>query len=319
MTMFLRTMGVIPLQTEYKKPEPIVNTPIEDIRAKMKAFDNDIDIPNFLCYKFDVITPVRNQGSVCGTCWAFVVAEIIGDRISVQKNRPIILSPQGLIQCFDFPKGCQGASPERVFEWMEKTNYKLPFEFDLPYRQERSSTMSGICPNLRGVNIKENSIARLTDPLPDHVFVKNTASEQEKKTLSNNIQNMKKELILEGPFFATIKVYDDLLSHIDDKPYFSNFKGTVVGGHAIEIVGYCEPGVDLRKNFEKGYWICKNTWGVTWPPKSKTPGYFTIAMGVNMCGVESRCASVEPDIDIKPLQGDVAYTNWKKYAAEFIV
>tara|TARA_B110000285_G_C15090770_1_gene598946 strand:- start:552 stop:1502 length:951 start_codon:yes stop_codon:yes gene_type:complete len=314
-----KLIGILPVYTEVTKKKPIINTPILDIRASMKEFDYKA-LPAFFCYNFDVLTPVRNQGSVCGSCWAFVTAGIISDKISIYKNKPVIMSPQGLIECYDPENACKGAAPEDVFEWMEETNYKLPFEFQLKYKQLRSSKIKDKCPTLPGINVQPGSLHRLTDILPIKAFIQGgTATQEQKDTLSKNILNMKTELVESGPFFATLIVYKDLLTHTPSKPYSSNFLGLPEGGHAIEIVGYCDKGEDPRDGFNAGYWICKNTWGSLWPTKSKTPGYFTVVQGVNMCGIESRCGTINPNITMGKLDDDVAYTNFTKYAAEYIV
>jgi len=316
-----KIIGLIPHYPDAVKKKPIVNTPILDIRARMKEFKDDstFTFPKFICYNFNVLTPVQDQGSICGSCWAFVTAGVIGDKISVYKNKPVLMSAQALLQCYDREKACKGAAPEKVFEWMEKTNYKLPFDFELRYKQLRSSNIKGECPALPGINVKQDSLKRLTDPLPYKVFLQTgKASDEQKRILDRNIKNMKRELIENGPFFATIIVYDDLFTYNDGRYYSSNYKGTPAGGHAIEIVGYCDEGEDPRAGYKAGYWICKNTWGVLWPLKSKTPGYFAVRMGVNMCGIESRCGTIDPNITMDSIKPDAVYTNFTKYAAEFL-
>jgi len=321
----LKIIGLTPVYPKSVKKKPIINTPIVDIRASMKEFKYEA-LPNFFCYNFDVLTPVRDQGSICGSCWAFVTAGIMSDKISIYKNRPVVMSPQGLLECYGDPKdACKGSAPEDVFEWMEETNYKLPFEFNLHYKQRRSSKVKGKCPtNLPGINVQPGSLHRLTDSLPIKAFIDGSrismdkATQEEKNILNQNILNMKHELVQSGPFFATIIMYEDLSSYIPTKAYTSNFAGLPVGGHAIEIVGYCDQGVDPRDGFKEGYWICKNTWGPLWPSKSEIPGYFAVLKGANMCGIESRCGTINPNITMGTLDPDVAYTNFTKYAAEYL-
>lgn len=321
----LKIVGLTPVYPKSAKKKPIVNTPIVDIRASMKEFKYEA-LPNFFCYNFDVLTPVRDQGSICGSCWAFVTAGIMSDKISIYKNRPVVMSPQGLLECYGDPNdACKGSAPEDVFEWMEETNYKLPFEFSLHYKQRRSSKVKDKCPtNLPGINVQPGSLHRLTDSLPIKAFIDGSrinmdkATQEEKNILNQNILNMKHELVQSGPFFATIIMYEDLLSYIPTKAYTSNFAGLPVGGHAIEIVGYCDQGVDPRDGFKEGYWICKNTWGPLWPSRSEIPGYFAVLKGANMCGIESRCGTINPNITMGTLDPDVAYTNFTKYAAEYL-
>ena len=68
--------GVIPLVKQPSKKKPIVNTPIEDLRSRLKVF-KDVAIPEFLCYNFDILSTVEDQGKICGSCWAFVVSGVM--------------------------------------------------------------------------------------------------------------------------------------------------------------------------------------------------------------------------------------------------
>ena len=51
--------------------------------------------------------------------------------------------------------------------------------------------------------------------------------------------------------------------------------GPILGGHAIEIVGY---GIEDKVK----YWKVKNTWGRDWGES----GYFRILRGANECAIE---------------------------------
>ena len=303
--------GVIPLMKEPSKTKPIVNTPIEDLRSRLKVF-KDVAISEFLCYNFDILPPVKNQGKICGACWAFVASGLMGDRISIRKNKRIVMSAQHLLQCYDYPNGCDGDTPENVFEWMENTGFKLTFDRLLPYRQETSDTLSGGCPSPApvGIDVLKGSLYRIVNSLD--------VESPNEKDLVENIVNMKRELLESGPFFATILVYDDLYDFVETKPYVSNFLN-FVGGHAITVVGYCDPYVDPRPGYSDGYWICKNSWGDTWPKGSPpSPGYFTIKMGDDMCGIEARCGGIDPNITLSDIEESTTYyTTFAKYAAEF--
>jgi hypothetical protein len=302
--------GLIPLVKQPSKKKPIVNTPIEDLRSRLKVF-KDFVVPEFLCYNFDILSTVENQGKICGSCWAFVVSGVMGDRISIHKNKRFDMSSQHLLQCYNYPDGCDGDTPENVFEWMEATGFKLTFNRILPYRQSGDDMLSGGCPSPPpvGIDVKQNSLYRIVNTLD--------AEEPNQVDLLENIKNMKIELLESGPFFATIIVYDDFYNFVEDAPYVSNFL-KFVGGHAITVVGYVDPLVDPRPGYNDGYWICRNSWGTTWPKGSPPhPGYFTIAMGINMCGIESRCGGIDPNISLEDIDPGSTYTSFTKYAAEY--
>lgn len=53
-------------------------------------------------------------------------------------------------------------------------------------------------------------------------------------------------------------VYEDFYSHGGERVYIHNDRSKKIGGHAVEIVGYCDKGIDKRIGFTDAYWICKN-------------------------------------------------------------
>ena len=108
----------------------------------------------------------------------------------------------------------------------------------------------------------------------------------DKATLERNIVNMKRSLYEKGPFYCAMTVYDDFFTYTGTYPYKPNKNASFVGGHAIQVIGY----------HEDEYWICRNSWGVQWPLRTKTTGYFTIVMGSNICGIESRCGYAVPSV-----------------------
>ena len=61
-------------------------------------------------------------------------------------------------------------------------------------------------------------------------------------------------------------------------------KGPLVGGHAVELVGWgSRDGTD--------YWIVKNSWGPGWG----LGGYFFMLRGKNMCEIEENVVAYIPD------------------------
>jgi hypothetical protein len=309
------SLSYLPLQDFYSF-NYIVNTPLTKLKSEIRV-QPDIDVSNFFCYNFYNLLEAGNQGIVCGSCWAFVVTGLIGDRMIVEYNGTIKirLSAQQLLECYDPSKGCDGESPEDIFNWMINTNFVLGKADDIPYNQLDSNKISGICPKLEsrfGIQLYKNSVYSIVEYIEPN-------TKPDPKILKNNILNMKRDLVTNGPFFATIAVYDDLFSFREDRPYI-NISKNFVGGHAIEIVGYCDPGVDPRDGYTEGYWICKNSWGHNWPINAVFPGYFTIKMGKNICGIESRCGAVQ--LNLHNIQAksskQISFSNFTNYSNNFL-
>ena len=125
---------------------------------------------------------------------------------------------------------------------------------------------------------------------------------------------MKVELITNGPFFAGIYAYDDLFTFTGDSVYIKTDNSSLVGGHAVEIVGWVDKGVDTRSGFsEYGYWVCKNSWGTTdWCPEYDFKGYFPIRMGTNECHIESLCGAALPNIEKNSKVANTTYTSFSQ-------
>lgn len=286
-----------------------VNTPlIPPISSYLQVELEPKNIPSFFVYKQNKLSPVRDQGS-CGSCWAFTVTSVLSDRLTsftggdFNKN----LSSQQLLQCYDFPNGCKGENPEDVFIWLSKNKFKLTLTENIPYINKNNIEIDGHCKNVHeGIMVKNDSVRSLVKYIEENNY--------NSEILKQNVMNMKKELIKYGPFFGTIKAYKDLFTHKGNKVYIPKNK-TPIGGHAVEIVGFCDQGIDKRSGFETGYWIVKNCWGKNWPKLPLIPGYFCIQMGTNCCGIESRCVVADADVSdkIRKNKDDITIKNINEY------
>ena len=108
-------------------------------------------------------------------------------------------------------------------------------------------------------------------------------------------ENIKEALLTYGPLLTTFNVYEDFSSY--SSGIYEHVWGTLVGGHAVAIVGY---------NDNPGYWICKNSWGTGWGES----GFFNIkyrSCGIDnkiyyFDGVHGNIQPTKPD-NISPTQG----------------
>lgn len=303
---YLNKYGTIYTLDDKKFKRP-VNTPLNPLTIPYSDvhIPSDIILPNFLTYKYPLITPIQDQGT-CGSCWSFVIGEVLANRIMILTNgkHRLNLSAQQLLNCYNPLDGCNGIIPEKALLWLENTQTPLTSDKVITYKQSKSDTILDKCINVNiGIKIRKGSIRTLTTFIPTEKY--------DVSILNKNILNMKKELFLKGPFYSVIEVYDDFYSLSSTSVYKPGKDTSVIGGHGILIIGYCDPGIDQRFPND-GYWIAKNIWGLSWPVD--IGGFFYIKMGYNICGVESRCQSADPNIsnntiDIEKLR----YTNINPY------
>lgn len=275
------------------------NVPLDKFTSNVKNYQGEKYF-SFFVYNTDYLTDTIDQGE-CGSCWAFSICNTLSDKISLftEGKTKKLLSVQQILSCFkEAKKGCNGYSPEKLVIWLNKNKIKIKTNNEIPYIQTNNNDIKFICDiSIIGVGIQYDSIFSLTEWIEE--------INPDRKKLYNNINRMKYELNSNGPFYCVMTVYQDLYNYSGLSVY-KHLKGTKpVGGHAIEIIGYCNAGI----NNEKGYWICKNTWGQKWPLDSHVKNYFTIVMGENECGVESRCGSLNPDYYTPKIDKKVFYTH----------
>ncbi len=284
--------SIVPLRVQTKVwPAKVPLTPFKAPYLKLPELKKGESLPNFLLYDPEYLTPIRNQGD-CGSCWAFALLDTLSDRVVVQTAGLFRenLSVQQMLQCFN-PKGCDGESPENGALWLGKNQFALTTESKQPYRSGKGEVKGTCTPSSvksPRVTVRPEEVYSLVE------FVSETG--YDKKKLEDNIHNMKLELYQGGPFYCAMAVYEDLFRYAGTRPYKRDAGTNIVGGHAIQIIGYCDKGVDPRKGYSDGYWFCRNSWGEDWPTETTMSGYFTIQMGVNMCGIESRCGVAIPQL-----------------------
>ena len=113
------------LNTDSQHGFYIINTPLTPLNAALKQYKEDEVLPKLFIYNPKYFCPVKNQGE-CGACWAFVISSLLSDGITLR----IIkfgkqLSIQDLLTCYPNTDGCEGAEPEEVLFWLEKSGFKI--------------------------------------------------------------------------------------------------------------------------------------------------------------------------------------------------
>ena len=83
-----------------------------DFNAKAPLGEINLALPAYFNSVFQLpgsIHPIRDQGS-CASCWAHTAFEVLPDRFCIASGGTInvVLSPQEMVSCDDFDKGCHG-------------------------------------------------------------------------------------------------------------------------------------------------------------------------------------------------------------------
>lgn len=295
----------------------IVKVPLTPFTAPQAPVRPVRELPQFFVYRADLLTDPRNQGD-CGSCWAFMVCDVISDRLAILARAPQPpLSVQQLLECFS-RKGCDGASPEKTAQWLETGRISLVPDDEYPYKgknptdevcrseeQNRGGYIGYI-----GYIARVQRVFSVATFIPEHGY--------DPVVLHANIVRMKSVLVESGPMYAAMAVYEDLFVYTGEAPYRPSGRGNPIGGHAVEIIGYCDAGEDPRFP-STGYWICKSSWAKDWPTRSADAGIFSIVMGENICGIESRVGYVIPYAQSpksvqRRIDGDISFNSYGAFA-----
>lgn len=224
-----------------------------------------VDTPYTFCYSNDLLVPIRDQNN-CNSCWAFIIAYVMGDRISIMtkgKHKPIF-SVQQLLECTENGNCDTGGIPEKVFFYL--IDVGLTEEINYPYNYQKIEKCSEkVFHTWKIIPGSQRSIC-------------------EPGNIRENILQMKTEIFQNGPIIGTIDIYDDLYNHNPKDVYKRAADSKLIGGHCVEIIGW-----------GTNYWICRNSWGYDMPEtKYHNYGILKINMGSNEVGIEDRASSFIP-------------------------
>lgn len=213
------------------------------------------------------IHPIRNQEK-CGSCWAFSLAETLGDRFCIATNGSVnvILSPEYLLQCNTANYGCRGGRLPTAWSFVKRNG--IPTNKCDPYTSGNGHVRSD-CPNQcpNGGRLRLYSAS-------DYKHVGGG-------WFGNSVKDIQKEIMHNGPVQGAFTVYRDFMHY--NGGVYKHTSGRKLGGHAIKIIGWgSQQGTP--------YWLVANSWGPQWGLN----GFFKILRGQDECGIESQVYAGTP-------------------------
>mmetsp|Transcript_3793 Transcript_3793/g.9694 ORF Transcript_3793/g.9694 Transcript_3793/m.9694 type:complete len:354 (+) Transcript_3793:81-1142(+) len=250
---------------------------------------NDVDGKSCLTHQLNQHIP-----QYCGSCWAHAALSSLADRIKIARDcegDDINLSIQYILNCGGSIAGsCHGGSHTGVYQFVKEKG-SIPFDTCQPYLACSSDSKEGFCDHVDTTCSAINT-CRTCSTFTDkggackalNYYPNATVAEYGEIIEHDNAERVKKikmEVHARGPVSASInglplrdfmggKVFDDEgASHSPD--------------HVVSIVGW---GVED----EKEHWIIRNSWGTYWGEG----GFFRVATGSNLLGVEARVAWATP-------------------------
>jgi cathepsin F len=198
---------------------------------------------------YGVVSAVKNQGT-CGDCFAFASVSNIESLYAIKYGLLYNFAEQQILDCDPYDYGCNGGSAANVFSYLYSYGGLEPTNYYGSYVGYRKTCVSNTA----------NMVARVSNW----------------QSISTNEASMAAALYSYGPLAVAINAtplqyYTSGIINLSAaycSPYALD--------HAVVIVGY---GTSNGLN----YWIVRNSWGPNWGEA----GYFRIARGYGVCGINS--------------------------------
>eukprot|EP01083_Nonionella_stella_P038240 104050_1 len=235
----------------------------------------DIDGHNLLNNARQINKPFR-----CKACWAFVITDIISERLNVMAylsgnidDLQADLSPQVLINMDGSNGDCEGGYAGDAMQYLFDVG--VPDETCQNYMAQNNPH-----PENEEYNVCYTcSSSQCWTVEPDEVY-----TVQEYGYVQGTL-NMKREIYARGPIGCGMFVDKGFERYSEgiyaSKRYCNDCKGEdIASNYIVSIVGW---GYDEDEDVE--YWIGKNNWGFGWGEK----GYFRMQMGINSNNIEEQC------------------------------
>jgi len=226
----------------------------------------------------------------CGSCWAHGSLSSLADRIKIArdaKGDDINLSIQFILNCgTEMAGSCHGGYHTSTYQFIQETGY-VPYDTCLSYMACSNESTDGFCKHVDTTCSAQNTcrtcdtFAGMGGACTEIDYFPN-ATVAEYGTTPADPDAIMAEIYARGPVAATVNAEPivEYAGGVFDDDSFSQRTN-----HIVSIVGW---GLDNESG--KKHWIVRNSWGQYWGEM----GYFRIAMGGNLLGIESEVAWATP-------------------------
>ncbi|XP_072379739.1 cathepsin B-like [Diabrotica undecimpunctata] len=286
------------------------NTSIEEIKRLLGAKLRDPNLRNARAFKHseniqvpdsfdarkhwkecsDVISTIADQSS-CGSCWAVAAASAMSDRRCIASNGKlkIPVSAEDLMSCCSScGNGCHGGDPQRAWEYWQETGISTGGLYGSNQGCRPYSLMP--CDHLAYDSRVPCSSLHYATPKCKHTcdnpelnYTSELTFAEGSVNLFNSVEDIKKEILMNGPVEAGFTVYKDFPCY--KTGVYQHVAGKFLGEHAVRVLGWGE---------ENGvpYWLVANSWNENWGDQ----GLFKILLGKNEVGFEDQMLAALPKI-----------------------
>lgn len=230
--------------TQYSKEDlkrmmGLRRAPPIDVEFVTDSFDANSNLPASLDWRNkdgrNWVSPILNQAN-CGSCVAFATVGVMETQLNISSlipNLNIRLSPQQLFGCGG--GACDhGWLPEDAADFVVRQG--VADEACLPYKSGATGEDVACSAACSDVSQRSYHAARYTTP---------TRYSKDLNALRKALQN--------GPLITTLNVYEDFVAYSGG--IYKHTTGSMLGGHAISIVGYDD---------NEQVFIIRNSWGEDW-------------------------------------------------------
>ena len=301
------------VESDYTSPLPVDYI---DPKILPKSFDwRNVSGISYLTKSLNQHIP-----QYCGSCWAHASLSSLADRIKIARNATgteINLSIQYVLNCGGAEKvgSCSGGSMLELFRFIKETSGFVPYDTCMPYIACSAESMQGFCPFVDttcsplntcrscdtfvenggtcyqisvvpNATIAEYGYYKLGDSKriepkmnPDKEIIDNDINTID---LLRMVEAIKAEIFARGPVVAAINGHG-LADYVGG--IYTNSSSSRKTTHAVSITGW-----GREQQQEQDYWIVRNSWGEYWGEM----GFFRIAMGQNLLGIEKEIIWATP-------------------------